>query len=129
MDNDWCINIDQHLHIMTIKATISHFFSNGLMSFNAIVAAFYLSGEYIIRFIFLSEHYNDTVRQLPIKLQFPFEIQHISLPIFEFIAVIIFLHAILQVWSIAILNALIFTLVTHIAYLLFSVLINFYIIK
>lgn len=127
MDNDWreCINTDQHLHIMTIKANISHFFSNSLLSFNAIVAALYLIGDYVIHFIFLTERYNDTVRQLPIRIQVPFEIQHTQSPIFEFITVTIFLHVMLEVWSIAILNGLIFTLVFHIAYLLFSVIFYF----
>ncbi|XP_077261534.1 odorant receptor 13a-like isoform X3 [Temnothorax americanus] len=50
MDNDWreCINVDQHLHIMTIKANISHFFSSSLLSFNAIASAFYLLGDYVL---------------------------------------------------------------------------------
>lgn len=113
MDNDWheCINIDQHLNIMTIKATISHFVSNSLVSFNAIVAVLYLSGEYVIRFV-LSEHYNDTVWQLPIKLQFPFDTQHS--PTFEFLVVILFLHVTIHASTIAVFNGLILTLVTYI---------------
>lgn len=117
MDNDWreCIHIDQHLHMMTIQANISHSFTNTLFSINAIVAAFYLLGDYVIHFIFLTEEYNDTMRQLPIRIQFPFEIQ--QSPIFEFVVLTIFLHVMLQVWIIAILNGLIFTLVIHIIYL------------
>ncbi|KAL0133988.1 hypothetical protein PUN28_001122 [Cardiocondyla obscurior] len=116
MDKDWfeCANIDQHLHIMRIKANISHLFSNSLLIFNTIVAALYLSGDYIIHFIFLSGHYNDTLRQFPIKIQLPFEMQCTQSPIFEIIVVIIFVHAMLQVWTIATLNGLIFTLVLHV---------------
>lgn len=117
MDNDWreCINIDQHLHMMTIQANISHLFTNTLLSFNVIVAVPYLIGDYVIRFAFLSAYHNDTVRQLPIRIQFPFEIQ--QSPIFEIVALTIFLHVMLQVWTIAILNALIFTLVIYIIYI------------
>lgn len=121
MDNDWheCINIDQHLCTMTIKANIAHFFSNALLSCNAIITVVYLLGDYVIRFAFLNENYNNTVRQLPIKMQFPFEIE--QSPIFELISVIIFLYTILQVWTNTILNGLIFSLVTHIVYFLFSI--------
>jgi len=117
MDNDWreCININHHLYIMTIKANISHFISNALLSFTAIVAALYLLGEYAIRFVFLTEDYNDTSRQLPLKLQFPFETQ--QSPMFELLAITIFLHVMLHVCTVAILNGLIFTLVIYILYI------------
>ena len=116
MDNDWCecINIDQHLYIMTIKANISHFISNALLSFTAIVGVLYLLGEYVVRFVFLIENYNDTIKQLPLRLQFPFETQ--QSPIFEFLVVTIFLQAMIHVCTVAILNGLIFSLVIYILY-------------
>ncbi|XP_024879262.1 odorant receptor 13a-like isoform X1 [Temnothorax curvispinosus] len=115
MDNDWreCINVDQHLHIMTIKANVSHFCSNVLLSINTIGSALYLLGDDVVRFIFPTKDYNVTIRQLPIKIQFPFETQ--QSPIFEFFVVSTFLHGMLQVWSIAILNGLIITLVHHVS--------------
>ncbi|XP_011155659.3 odorant receptor 13a [Solenopsis invicta] len=115
MDNDWreCINVDQHLYMMTIKANISHFFSNVLLSFNVIVATLYLLGDYVIRFIFLTANDNDTVRQLPVKIQFPFDMQ--QSPIFELTFVTVFIHTMLQLWTIAIINGLIFTLVIHVS--------------
>jgi len=97
MNNDWRTNIEQHLHMMTIKANTSHFLFNALLSCNMIITIIYLLGDYIICSIFLNENYNNTVRQLPIKIQFPFEIQ--QSPKFEFIAVIIFIHTLLQVWT------------------------------
>lgn len=117
MDNDWreCINTDHHLCIMTIKANISHFISNAILSFTAIIAALYFLGEYAIRFVFLTEDYNDTLRQLPLKLQFPFESQ--QSPVFELLIVTIFLHVMLHACTVAILNGLIFTLVSHILYI------------
>jgi len=115
MDSDWreCVDTDQHLYVMTIKANISHFCSNVMFSINTITAVFYLLGEYAIRFVssrYLTGDYNDTLRQLPIKIQFPFETQ--QSPIFELLAVTLFLHVMLNACTLSILNALISTLVS-----------------
>jgi len=112
MDNDWreCINIDQHLHIMTIKANISHLISNILLSFNASVVMFYCL-DVVICSVFSTADYNDTLRQFPVKIQFPFETQ--QSPMFEFIVITLFLHGTVHDCSIAILNGLILTLVTY----------------
>lgn len=63
MDNDWreSININQHFHMMTLKANIVHFFSNAILSLIAIATVFYLLGDYVIHFIFLTEDYNETL--------------------------------------------------------------------
>ncbi|XP_071568968.1 odorant receptor 13a-like [Temnothorax nylanderi] len=115
MDNDWreCINIDQHLYMMTIKANISHFISNALLSFNAIVAVLYLLGDYVIHSVFLTADYNDTLRQLPIKLYLPFETQ--QSPTFEFLVATLILHVTINSCIIAILNGLILTLILHVS--------------
>jgi len=114
MDNDWreYINEDKHLYLMTIKANVARFTSNILLSVNAIVAVLYLLGDYVIRFVFFTENQNDTLRQLPIKIQFPFETQ--QSPTFEFLVVTLFLHVAIHACTIAILNGLMLTLVTHI---------------
>jgi len=75
----------------------------------AIASVLYLLGDYVIRFIFLTEDYNVTV-QFPIKIQFPFETQ--QSPMFECLVVTIFLHVMLTVSMHSILNGLILTLVT-----------------
>ncbi|KAL0133991.1 hypothetical protein PUN28_001123 [Cardiocondyla obscurior] len=113
MDNDWreCINADHHLCMMTIKANISHLVSNALLSLNAIVAILYLLGDYVIRSVFFTLSYNDTFRQFPIKIQFPFETQ--ESPIFEILVVTLILHVIMHSCAIAILNGLILTLSIH----------------
>ncbi|XP_071644028.1 odorant receptor 4-like isoform X1 [Temnothorax longispinosus] len=115
MDNDWreCVNVDQHLHIMTIKANVSYIFSNGLLSLCTIATALFLFGDYVIRFIFVTEHYNDTVWQFPIKIQFPFE--YTQSPMVEFLVIAVSLHVILHVCMISILNGFIFTLVLHLS--------------
>jgi len=112
MDNDWreCITMDKHLYMMTIKANIAHFISNALLSVNATVALLYLLGDYVIRFVFLNEDQNHTLRQFPIKIQFPFETQ--QSPMFEVLVVTIALHVMLHVSILCILNGLVLTLVT-----------------
>lgn len=112
MDDDWreCVDTERHLYVMTIKANISHFCSNIMFSVNTITAVFYLLGDYVIRFVHLSGDYNDTFRQFPIKVQFPFETQ--QSPVFELLAVILFLHVMLNACTLSIVNALISTLVS-----------------
>lgn len=111
MDNDWheCVNVEQHFYVMTIKASISYFCSNAMLSFNAIAGVLYVLSDYAIHFVSLVDDYNDTLRQLPIKIQLPFEYE--QSPIFELLVVILFLHTMLHVCAVAILNGLIFTLV------------------
>jgi len=113
MDKDWreCVNIDQHLYVMTIKANTSHFCSNIMFSINTIATVLYfLSYGYTVRFVYPSEDYNDTLRELPIRVQFPFETPHS--PIFELLVVIQFVHVMLNAWTLFILNALISALVS-----------------
>ncbi|XP_018401528.1 PREDICTED: LOW QUALITY PROTEIN: uncharacterized protein LOC108778764 [Cyphomyrmex costatus] len=110
MDNDWheCINIDEHLNMMTIKASVSHFYSNAMLSFNGVAAVLYVLGDYAIRFVYSTNDYNDTLRQLPIKVLLPFETE--QSPIFELLVAILFLHVIIVSFVVAVLNGLIFTL-------------------
>ncbi|XP_018301296.1 uncharacterized protein [Mycetomoellerius zeteki] len=115
MDNDWseCINIDENLNMMMIKASVSHFYSNAMLSFNGVAAVLYVLGDYAIRFVYSAKNYNDTLRQLPIKVLLPFETE--QSPIFELLVAILFLHIILVSFVVAVLNGLIFTLVLHVS--------------
>lgn len=112
MDNDWheCINVDQHLSMMMMKANVAHFYSNAMLSFNGVAAILYVLGDYVIRFVYSAKDYNNTLRQLPIKLLLPFETE--KTPIFELLLVTLFLHVILISFTVAVLNGLIFTLVS-----------------
>lgn len=116
MDNDWreCMNVDQHLCVMKIKANMSHFFSNFMLSFNVIATVLYFLGEYVVRFIFLTKDYNDTLRRFPIKGEFPQATE--QSPWFEFLFVILLLHVMLHAIPVGIVNGLIFTLVILIFY-------------
>ncbi|KAL0133996.1 hypothetical protein PUN28_001124 [Cardiocondyla obscurior] len=98
---------------MTIKANISHFISNVIFTFNTIVGVFYFLGDYAIRSIIQSADYNNTLRQLPIRVQFPFDTQ--QSPLFEILVATLFIHVMLHVSIISILNGLILTLVAHIS--------------
>ncbi|XP_072750309.1 odorant receptor 4-like [Anoplolepis gracilipes] len=115
MDNDWleCNDVDQYLNIMTIKASISHFWSNAMLNFNTFAGMFYLLGDYAIRFAYLTKGYNNSWRQFPIKVQFPFEAE--QSPIFELLGLALFLHVMLGSCAIAIINGLIFSLVFHVS--------------
>ncbi|XP_029663523.1 uncharacterized protein LOC115235718 [Formica exsecta] len=112
MDNDWreCNHVDQYLNIMTLKAGISHFCSNAMLNFNTFAGVFYLLGDYAIRFAYLTKGYNNTLRQFPIKVQFPFETE--QSPIFELLGLALFLHVMVGSCTIAIVNGLIFSLVS-----------------
>jgi len=92
MGNDWrkCVGVDQHLYMMRLKANISHFCSNAMLSFNTIASALYLLTEYTMHSLYLVEYSNDILRQLPIKIKLSFEMD--QSPIFELLFVILFVH-------------------------------------
>lgn len=112
MDNDWreCNDVHQYLNIMTIKAGISHFCSNAMFSFNTFASILYLLGDYVIRFVYLTKDYNNSLRQFPVKAQFPFETE--QSPIFELLVLGLFLHVMSESFTIVIVNGLIFSLVS-----------------
>ncbi|XP_011862382.1 PREDICTED: odorant receptor 13a-like [Vollenhovia emeryi] len=115
MGNDWreCMNFDQHLCVMQIKANIAHFCSNAMLSINATVTVFYFLGEYMIDLIFLTEDSNDTMRHFPIKTEFSDVTQ--QSPFFELLFVILLIQTMLHAIAVGTINGLIFTLVFHIS--------------
>lgn len=117
MDNDWraSIHVEQHLHLMTTKANVSHFFLNTVFSFTTVAAASYLLGDYALHFLHLAKNVSAASRQLPLKVQFPFEHSDES-PTYELLFAILFLHGMLNAYSLIILDTLILSLVS-VAYL------------
>ncbi|XP_011862383.1 PREDICTED: odorant receptor 13a-like [Vollenhovia emeryi] len=115
MENDWreCMNVDQHSCVMQVKANIAHFCSNAMLSVNATVSVLYFLGEYIIDFIFLAEESNDTLRQFPVKTEFPYVTQ--QSPFFELLFAILLIHIMLHASAVGTVNGLIFTLVLHVS--------------
>lgn len=118
MDIDWreCARIDQYFDIMTEKAGISHFCSNALLSFNTFVAVLYYVGDYTLAVMHFVKDDNHTSHPFPMKILFPFEAE--QSPIYEFLVVALFLHAMLNVYTLTTLNVLIITLVSLVKYIL-----------
>ncbi|XP_014483805.1 PREDICTED: odorant receptor 22c-like [Dinoponera quadriceps] len=110
MDTDWreCISVDRYLQVMTSKANISYFCSNAMLGLNTIAAILYLLSDYALN---KDKSDNITSRSFPIKLTFPFEAE--ESPAYELLVLTLFLHGILNVFTVTIVNALIFTLVLH----------------
>ncbi|XP_032669927.1 odorant receptor 22c-like [Odontomachus brunneus] len=115
MDTDWreCVNIDQHLHLMRTKASNSQFCTIFLLSFNLLAAAIYFGGDNIIAIIHLLKGDNYTSRPFPIKVLLPSEAE--QSPFYELLVVLLFMHAMLTVYTVAIINALISALVFHVS--------------
>lgn len=65
------------------------------------------------------DDYNDTSRQLPMKVQLPFDTE--QSPIFEVLVVTLFLHVMANSFTIALLNGLIFSLVSLRFYIYMSI--------
>lgn len=111
MDADWreCVNIDRDLQVMTTNANISHFGTNAMTRFFMFVSVMYFAGDYAIGIVSLYKNDNDTTRPFPMKLMFPFDAQ--QSPIYELLVVVLFLYTMLHSYTIALLDALIFSLV------------------
>ncbi|XP_067206896.1 odorant receptor 4-like [Linepithema humile] len=115
IDNDWreCINVEQHLYMMTNKANISHFYSNCMLGITIFAGILYGLGDYAIHVIHFIKNHNESGRQLPLKVQLPFKTD--QSPIFEFLFIILFLLMITTALTMAIINATIFSLVLHVS--------------
>ncbi|XP_014481494.1 PREDICTED: uncharacterized protein LOC106747952 [Dinoponera quadriceps] len=113
MDSDWreCTNIDQHLHVMKTKASLSHFCTKAFISFYVFAGELYLMGTYTLGIVQQTEGDNDTLRPFPMKLLFPSEVE--QSPIYELLVVALFLHAMLNIYTASTVNALIFSLSIH----------------
>ncbi|XP_032669828.1 odorant receptor 13a-like [Odontomachus brunneus] len=109
MDDDWkddCIT-DSYALVMTSKANLAHRCSNAMMSLNTLGTVFYFLGNYV------SQRANsaDEPREFPVQMQLPFNAT--NSPIFELIVLGQFLHMWETSVVIAMLNSLIFALVSY----------------
>ncbi|XP_039310437.1 odorant receptor 22c-like isoform X1 [Solenopsis invicta] len=111
MDDDWkeC-GTEFHECIMVDKANLAYRCSNVLISVNAIATFLYFIESYASERK-LSK--NGQLRKFPIQAQFPFDVQ--ETPIYEFVDVGLFFHVLETATVIAMLNALILTLVLHVS--------------
>lgn len=114
MDHDWraSMHVEQHLHLMTTKANVAHLLCNTVFSFTTAAGVLYLLGDYAFRFLLSTEDGNvSSVRRFPVKIQFPFE-QAEQSPTYELLFVILLLHGMANTYTVAILDTLIFSLVS-----------------
>lgn len=112
MEEDWS-NVDIYDKrvscIMASNANLSRRCSNVLISINATAALSY-SMTSLLRSADFQEDLNVSSRELPIKMEFPFEVD--ASPLFELLAVGQVLHVVSIAALVAMMNCLIITLVS-----------------
>ncbi|XP_039310432.1 odorant receptor 82a isoform X2 [Solenopsis invicta] len=115
MEEDWS-NVDIYDKrvscIMASNANLSRRCSNVLISINATAALSY-SMTSLLRSADFQEDLNVSSRELPIKMEFPFEVD--ASPLFELLAVGQVLHVVSIAALVAMMNCLIITLVLHVS--------------
>ncbi|KAM0736507.1 Odorant receptor 2a [Formica fusca] len=116
MEEDWSNVLDRDqsvLRVMSSNANLSRRYSNMLISINTTAAICYTVPSFARHSANLEENLNDSLRILPLKMQFPFETN--ASPLFEFLAIAQFLHVVSISALVAMINCLIITLVLHVS--------------
>ncbi|XP_067206878.1 odorant receptor 13a-like isoform X3 [Linepithema humile] len=108
MDKDWSDGIQSDVSTMIRHANLSRQCSNIMITTNALAVFFYTIGGPILRSIINKSNQETTTRELPIKMEFPFNVD--NSPIFELVLVIQLFHDLSVACIIAMLNALLVTL-------------------
>lgn len=111
MDKDWSDGVAIHSDVSTMirHANLSRQCSNVMITMNALAVFFYVIGGPILRSIIQKNNRESSTRELPIKMEFPFKVN--DSPIFELVLIAQFLHDLSVACVIAMLNALLVTLV------------------
>lgn len=111
MDKDWSDGIAVRSDVSTMMrhANLSRQCSNVMITTNALSVFFYVIGGPILRSTIQNDREGLT-RELPIKMEFPFKVD--DSPIFEVVLVAQFFHDLSVACVIAMLNALLITLVS-----------------
>lgn len=106
IDQDWneyIIN-DLHRSIMTSMAGLSRRFANITFSFYAFSAFFLTIGEHLIQSMDDGNQFSNNSRELPIKMEFPFDVS--KSPIFECLLIGQFLYDMVIAFVVGLINAL-----------------------
>ncbi|EGI58894.1 Putative odorant receptor 13a [Acromyrmex echinatior] len=111
MDKDWSDAIHSDVSTMIRYANWSRQCSNLMITTNALAVFFYVIGGLIFRSMIQKN--DGSTRELPIKMEFPFKVD--NFPIFELILILQFFHDLSVACIIAMLNALLVTLVLHVS--------------
>lgn len=111
MDKDWSNGnaVDSEISMMIKHANLSRQLSNMMIMMNASAVFFYTIGGPILRSMISKDHKSAT-RELPLKMEFPFNTDRS--PVFELVLVVQLLHDLSVACIIAMLNALLVTLVS-----------------
>lgn len=111
VDTDWreCINIEQHMHLMMMKASTAKFYSHFMWAFNVLAGVLYFGTDNFVAFISMTMNHNITSRPFPVTMLLPFEAE--QSPIYELIVIVTFLHAMSIVCLVNFFSGLILTLV------------------
>jgi len=111
MDKDWSDGIAIHSNVSTMirHANLSRQCSNVMITTNALSVFFYVIGGPILRSIIQKNDRESSTRELPIKMEFLFKLD--NSPIFELILIVQFFHDLSVACIVAMLNALLVTLV------------------
>lgn len=114
MDEDWDnVGHDQFLLCtMSSNANLSRLCSNVLISLNSTAAICYAATSLVRHSTDLEGNFTVTVRELPIKMKFPFETD--ASPLFELLAIAQSLHEVSIAALVAMINSLIITLVSRV---------------
>lgn len=108
MDDDWNDCGDELREcVMTGKANLAHRCSNVMMSINAVATVLYFVDSQVRQRMVSKDGQR---REFPVQVQLPFEVQ--ESPIFELVMLGLFFHVLQTATVIAMLNALILTLVS-----------------
>lgn len=112
MEKDWSdeIAIDSNVTTMTRQANLSRQCSNVMITTNALAVFFYTIGGPIFRSMIRKEDQETAARELPLKMEFPFDVY--KSPVFEVVRIAQLLHDLSVACIVAMLNALIVTLVS-----------------
>lgn len=112
MDEDWkeCIINDSYESTMMSAADLSRHCSNVMISINALAAFFLSIGEHLLQSIDDANGVDNSPRELPIKMEFPFDVS--ESPIFEFFLVGQFLYELVLASIVGMINALLVSLVS-----------------
>lgn len=113
MSKDWSDGTaeDSDVSTMMSHANLSRQLSNMMIVTNASAVFFYTIGGPILRSMIYKDHRAETTtRELPIKMEFPFNVD--GSPVFEVVLVAQLFHDLSVACIIAMLNALLVTLVS-----------------
>jgi len=112
MAKDWSDGIAIHSDVSTMirHANLSRQCSNVMITTNALSVFFYTIGGPILRSVIHKNDQETITRELPIKMEFPFNVD--NSPIFELVLIVQLFHDLSVACIIAMLNALLVTLVS-----------------